>query len=165
MDLDLTYEAEIRNGHLLSARLLATRVFELNNYLDPEDPSFADRALGELGYPEFAFNLDLGYQIGDLSLSYGLRYVDGQTIGLYEEQHAFNGNPPTDADIYPRVRYPSASIHSIRGEYAFDEKLGVFGGIDNLTDSLPPLGLMGDAPGEPYDNIGRYLYVGLTLDL
>ena len=165
VDLDLTYEVGLRNGHGLAARLLATRVFELNNYLDPEDPSFADRALGELGYPEFAFNLDLGYQIGDLSLSYGLRYVDGQTIGLYEEQHAFNGNPPTDADIYPRVRYPSASIHSIRGEYAFGEKLAVFGGIDNLTDSLPPLGLMGDAPGEPYDSIGRYFYLGLTLNL
>ena len=61
VDLDLTYTAELRNGHQLSARMLATRVFELNNYLDPEDPGFADRALGELGYPELAFNLDLRY--------------------------------------------------------------------------------------------------------
>ncbi len=51
VDLDLTYTAELRNGHRLSARMLATRVFELNNYLDPEDPGFADRALGELGVP------------------------------------------------------------------------------------------------------------------
>ncbi len=165
VDLDLTYTAELRNGHGLSARLLATQVFELNNYLDPEDPSFADRALGELGNPELAFNLDLGYAVRDLSVSYGLRYADGQTIGLYEEQHAFNGNPPTDADIYPRVRYPSSSIHSIRGEYAIGEKLRVFGGVDNLTDSLPPLGLLGNAPGEPYDSVGRFFYLGLTFDL
>ncbi len=91
--------------------------------------------------------------------------MDGQTIGFYEEQHAFNGNPPTDADIYPRIRYPSAGIHSIRGEYAVGEKLSVFGGVDNLTDSLPPLGLMGDAPGEPYDSIGRFFYLGLTYGL
>ncbi len=165
VDLDLSYEAEIRNGHRLSTRLLATRVFELTNYLDAENPGFADRALGELGDPELAFNLDLGYSIGDLSLSYGLSYVDGQTIGFYEEQHSFNGDPPTDADIYPRVRYPSSSIHSVRGEYAIGEQLSVFGGVDNLTDSLPPLGLMGDAPGEPYDSIGRYFYLGVTFDM
>ena len=165
IDLDLTYVMSFRNGHRLSTRLLATRVLELNNYLDPEDPRFADRVLGELGDPEFAFNLDLSYSIGNFELSYGLVYVDGQTIGFYEEQHSFNGNPPTDADIYPRVRYPSASIHSLRGEYAVGENLSVFAGVDNLTDSLPPLGLLGDAPGEPYDSIGRYFYVGLNFAL
>ena len=67
MDLDLTYESQFRNGQQLSARLLATHIFELTNYLDPENPGFADRVLGELGYPEFAFNLDLGYVIGDLA--------------------------------------------------------------------------------------------------
>lgn len=43
--------------------------------------------------------------------------------------------------------------------------MSVFGGIDNLTDSLPPLGLLGNAPGEPYDSVGRYFYLGLTFDL
>ena len=165
MDVDLSYETAFRNGHQFSARLLATRIFQLDNFLDPEDPGFADRVLGELGDPELAFNLDLGYSIGDLDLSYGLRFVDGQTVGLYEEQHAFNGNPPTDADIYPRKRYPSSSIHAIRGEYAIGGKLSVFGGVDNLTDSLPPLGLLGDFAGEPYDSIGRYFYLGLTFEM
>jgi outer membrane receptor protein involved in Fe transport len=165
VDLELRYGAELRNRHALSARLLATRIFELNNHLDPQNPYFADRVLGELGDPELAFNLDLAYSIGNLDLSYGLRCVDGQTIGLYEEQHAFNGIPPTDADIYPRKRYPSAAIHAIRAEYALRGNLTVFGGVDNLTDSLPPLGLLGDAPGEPYDSIGRYFYMGMTLAL
>jgi outer membrane receptor protein involved in Fe transport len=165
LDLDLSYETQLAGSHRLTARLLATRVFELNNFLDPENPGLANRVLGELGDPELALNLDLDYAIGDLSLGYGLRYINGQTIGFYEEQHAFNGNPPTDADIYPRKRYPSAAVHSIRGKYSFGEKLAMFGGVDNLTDSLPPLGLLGNLPGEPYDAIGRYFYLGLSLDL
>ena len=165
LDLDLSYETELANSHRLTARLLATRVFELNNFLDPENPEVPNRALGELGDPEVALNLDLGYGIGDLTLGYRLSYVNGQTIGFYEEQHAFNGNPPTDADIYPRKRYPSAAIHAIRGEYSFSGKLALFGGIDNLTDSLAPLGLLGNLPGEPYDTIGRYFYLGLSLEL
>lgn len=162
IDADVTYARDLRNGHRLSARLLATWVFELTNYADLDNPRLADRQLSELGNPELAFNLDVAYLIGNLGLGYSLRYAGPQTIGFYEEQHAFNGNPPTDADIYPRRNYPSSTIHSIRGEYAIGEQVLVFAGVDNLTDSLPPLGLLGDAPGEPYDAIGRYFYVGLT---
>ena len=74
-------------------------------------------------------------------------------------------NPPTDADIDPRKRYPSAAIHAIRGEYSFSGKPAMFGGIDNLTGSLAPLGLLGNLAGEPYDAIGRYFYLGLDFDL
>jgi outer membrane receptor protein involved in Fe transport len=165
LDLDVSFETQLGNSRRLSARLLATRVFELNNFLDLQDPDVPNRALGEIGDPELALNFDLGYAIADFSLRYALRYVNGQTIGFYEEQHAFNGNPPTDADIYPRKRYPSAAIHAIRGEYAFSDALRVFGGVDNLTDSLAPLGLLGNLPGEPYDTVGRYFYFGLTYDL
>jgi len=165
IDLDLSYEAEFRDGQRFAARLLATRVLRLNNYMDPENPAFADRVLGELGSPELAFNLDLGYSIGNFDLGYGLIYMDGQTIGFYEEQHAFNGNPPTDADIYPRKRYPSVAVQSIRGQYAFGGRWTVFGGVDNLTDSLPPLGLLGDSSGEALDAVGRYVYLGATLEL
>ena len=136
MDLDLTYDAVLRNGHRLSARLLATRIFELTNYMDLENPSFPDRVLGEIGNPELALNLGVEYAIGSLSLSYGLNYANGQTIGLYEEQHAFNGNPPANADAYPRVRYPSSTNHAIRAEYAIGEQLSLFGGVDNLTGNV-----------------------------
>ena len=49
LDLDLTYATAFRNGHQLSARLVATRIFELNNYLDPEDPKFRRPAVERAG--------------------------------------------------------------------------------------------------------------------
>jgi outer membrane receptor protein involved in Fe transport len=165
LDLDATYATSLHDGHQLGARLLATWVFELNNFLDPEDRSFADRMLGELWDPEVAFGLDLNYAFGNLSVGYSLRYAARQTIGFYEEQHAFNGNPPTDADIYPRKQYPSESIHGIRGDYAATGAVSIYAGVDNLTDSLPPLGLLGDAPGESFDSVGRFFYLGVSVDL
>ena len=165
IDVDATYGTVFGNGHRLNARLMASRVLELNNFIDPENPALPDRQLGELGDPELAFNFSLGYGIGDLDLSYDLRHVGKQTIGYYEEQHSFNGSPPTDADRYPQKYYPAAYWHSIRGEYAIGKSLRVYAGVDNLTDELPPLGLLGIYAGEPYDNVGRYFYLGMTFDL
>jgi outer membrane receptor protein involved in Fe transport len=162
IDADITYFHGFRNGQQLSMRLLATRVFELTNYVDLENPRLADRQLSELGNPELAFNLDLEYVIGNFSVSYGLRHAGPQTIGFYEEQHSFDGRPPTDADIYPRRNYPSSTIHSIRCELDLGERPLLFVGVNNLTDSRPPLGLLGDAPGESFDSVGRYFYVGFT---
>ena len=137
----------------------------LNNFLDPADSTFVDRQLSELGDPELAFNFNIGYGIGDLDLTYSLRYLGKQTIGSYEEQHEFDGNPPTDADRFASRYYPAEYWHAIRGEYGVNKNVKVFGGIDNLTDSLPPLGLLGDSGGDPYDAIGRYFYLGMTVDL
>jgi outer membrane receptor protein involved in Fe transport len=164
LDLDAVYSRELRNGHQLNVRALATWVFELTNYLDLEEPSFADRVLSELGDPDLSLGLELNYALGNLTLGYRLRYFAPQTIGFYEEQHAFNGNPPTDADLYPRTWYPSELLHGIRGDYAVTERVSLYAGVDNLTDSLPPLGLLGDAPGEPFDSVGRYFYGGLMAD-
>ena len=67
--------------------------------------------------------------------------------------------------IYPRKWYSSQYIHGIRGDYAVSQKLTAYAGVDNLTDSLPPLDLVGDIAGEPFDSVGRYFYLGLTFDL
>jgi outer membrane receptor protein involved in Fe transport len=110
--------------------------------------------------------LNLGYGIGNLDLSYNLRYLGKQTTAAnYEDQHPFNGNPPFNDDAFPQDYFPSAKYHSIRGEYAVNDNLNVFGGVDNLTDELPPLGQLGVAGGDPYDSIGRYFYLGMTVDL
>ncbi len=165
MDVDLSYGTTFSNGHQLNARMVAVKALKLNNFIDPENPSVPDRQLSELGDPELVLNLDLGYTIGDLEMTYNLRYLGKQTIGAYEDQHAFNGNPPTNADLFPSKYYPEEYIHGIRGEYAVSEQVRVFGGVDNLTDSLPPLGLLGIYAGDPYDSIGRYFYFGMTFDM
>lgn len=165
IDFDVSYRTTFANGHRLNARGIATRVTKLNNFTNPSDPDFANRQLSELGDPKLAFNINLGYGIGDFDLSYSLRYLGKQTIGFYEEQHSFQGNPPTNEDRFPRVFFPTRTYHDVRLEYAATENLTVFGGVDNLSDELPPLGQLGVAGGDPFDSIGRYFYFGMKIDL
>lgn len=165
VDVDLSYNTVLNNGHRVNARFIGTRVFEIDNYTNPADPTAPNRQLSELGDPKTAFNVNFGYGIGDFDVKYNLRYIGKQTIGLYEAQHSFNGAPPTNADQFPRRYYPDVKYHSLHVEYNLTDNLQLYGGVDNLTDELPPLGLLGTAGGDPFDAIGRFYYMGATIEL
>ncbi len=165
VDVDLSYNTVLNNGHRINSRFIGTRVFEVNNYTNPANPSAPNRQLSELGDPKTAFNVNFGYGIGDFDVKYNLRYIGKQTIGLYEAQHSFDGNPPTNADQFPRVYYPEVEYHSLHVEYNLTDNLQLYGGVDNLTDEAPPLGLLGTGAGDPFDAIGRFFYMGATVEL
>jgi outer membrane receptor protein involved in Fe transport len=165
IDFDLSYTTRFDDGQKLTARTIATYVLKINNYTNPSDPTISNRQLSELGDPALAFNFNLGYSYKDFDLSYNLRYIGKQTIGTYESMHSWQGNPPTNADQYPRTWYPSRTYHGIRGQFAMTDKVKVYVGVDNLTNAMPPLGLLGTAGGDPFDSIGRYYYTGVIVEM
>jgi len=165
MDFDVSYQTTFANGHRFSARGIATYLLELTNYINPSDPNLPDRQKSELGDPELSFNVNLTYGAGPVDLRYGLRYVGKQTLTLYEAQHSFNGNPPTNRDAFPRKWYPSMTYHDVRAEWDLNGVVSIFGGVDNLTDELPPLGALGLGSGEPWDSVGRYYYAGFKIEM
>ena len=183
VDFEIAYRRTFDNGHRLSARAIATYVMTLDNYTNPTFPDAPNRQRSELGDPVFAANLNLNYDFGRFDLSYRLRYIGRQTIAAYETQHSFQGVctatyvaaigctlneittlPPTDEDAFPRVWFPDVFYHSIRLGYEVNERFSFYGGVDNITDRLPPLGLLGTAGGDPFDSIGRTFYVGAQID-
>lgn len=165
MDFDASYQTTLPNGDRLSARAIATYVLTLNNYTNPSDPKLPNRQLSELGDPEFSWNFNLTYGTGPVDLRYSARYIGKQTISTYEAQHDFNGDPATNRDQYPRKWYPSVTYHDVRAEWQLNDLVAIYGGVDNVTDELPPLGLLGTAGGDPFDSIGRYFYAGVKIDL
>jgi outer membrane receptor protein involved in Fe transport len=165
MDFDVSYQTTLPNGDRLSARAIATYVLTLNNYTNPADPNEPNRQLSELGDPELSWNFNLTYGTGPVDLRYSARYIGKQTIGTYEAQHSFNGEPPTNRDQYPRKWYPSVTYHDVRAEWQLNDIVAIYGGADNVTNELPPLGLLGTAGGDPFDSIGRYFYAGVKIDL
>lgn len=183
IDFEIAYRRTFDNGHRLSARAIGTYVKTLDNYTDPTFPEAPNRQRSELGDPVFAANLNLNYDFGRFDLSYRLRYIGRQTIAAYETQHSFQGVctatyvaaigctlneittlPPTDVDAFPRVWFPDVFYHSVRLGYEVNERFSFYGGVDNITDRLPPLGLLGTAGGDPFDSIGRTFYVGVNID-
>ena len=155
IDMELAYRKTFSNGHRFNFHGLATYVLKRNNFTDPLNPSIPDRVLGELGDPRWAANANFGYGIGNFDLSYSLNYIGKQTIGTYESQHGFNGNPPQNADQFPRIWYPDRLYHAVRLDVKVptkgsSHKFDFYLGVDNLFDSKPPLGLLGTADGDPF---------------
>ena len=183
IDAEIAYRHTFDNGHRLSVRAIGTYVLTLDNYTNPTFPDAPNRQRSELGDPVFGANLNMNYDFGAFDLSYRLRYIGRQTINTYEAQHEFRGVctatyvaaigctlneittlPPLDLDSHPRVWYPDVFYHSVRLGYEVNERFSFYGGVDNITDRLPPLGLLGTAGGDPFDSVGRTFYVGVNVD-
>jgi outer membrane receptor protein involved in Fe transport len=165
VDFDVSYQTTFDNGHRFGARVIATRLLELTNYLSPSDPTFGNRQKSELGDPDLAFNVDINYGFGAVDLNYSARYIGHQTIGAYEAQHSFQGRAPENADQFPEKYFPSYTVHGIRGEVGLNDMVSVFVGVDNFTDEMPPYGRNGTTNGEPWDAIGAYYYAGVKVGL
>jgi len=164
LDVDLSYTRNVLGGRL-SLRGIATYVFEKTNYLDPIHPNVPDRQLSELGDPQFEAQASLGYESeGGFSLRYQARYIGKMTIGTYEQQHSFNGNPPQNGDLTSEVWYPSTWYHNVRLGATISKKYEFYAGVDNLFDTKPPFLLTGVGAGSSiYDNVGRFFYAGFKL--
>ncbi|HTU09934.1 MAG TPA: TonB-dependent receptor [Allosphingosinicella sp.] len=165
IDFDLAYHHRFGNGHVLNVRAIATVVLERTDFVNPTDPAFGDRLLGEVGDPALAANFQVEYGAGPWDLRYTLNYIGRQTVpAFYESQHSFQGRPPTNADISDREWFPDLFIHGIRMGYRVNEQFRFYAGIDNFTDRQPPLGLLGTGGGEGVDAIGRYFYAGVLVN-
>jgi len=164
IDVELAYRKNFANGHRVNFRGIATRVLERTNFTNPVFPEVGDRILSELGDPKWAANATVSYGIGRFDFRYTVNYIGRQTVGTYESQHSFDGNPPTNADQFETVWYPDAFYHSMRANVEIKDKFNFYVGVDNLFDKKPPLGLLGTAGGDPYDTIGRYFFAGASVE-
>lgn len=161
IDFDLAFRRTLANGDKLSLRGIATVNIERTNYLDALNPDVPNRVRSELGDPHLAANFNASYKRGIATLGYALRYIGRQTIGTYETQNSFNGNPPLNPDAFRRVYYPDAFYHDVRLDLTPVERFNFYLGVDNVGDKLPPLGLTGAGAGSGiFDNVGRVFYAG-----
>jgi len=192
IDFDLAYRKTFDNGDRFSARLIATKVLQLNNFTDPTNPANPNRQLSELGDPELSASFSMSYDFGDFDILYAARYIGKQTIGTYEAQHSYMGQcpltgtfrgqtginggtcdpvlgnivrvAPANADQFPRVYYPDVLYHDIRVGFDIGNDFRFYAGVNNLLDKQPPLGLLGTAGGDPFDSFGRNFFFGINAD-
>ncbi len=162
IDVDLTYQAALFEDVSANFRGLVSYLIKRDEYNDISQPDYRTRVKGNLGDPAWSatFNADFKWQGFDLG--YGLRYIGKQSIASWETQHTVDGRPPENPDAYPLRYYGAAYYHDIRVGYQVNDTLRVYAGIDNFTDRLPPLDLLGTEDGVSYDNIGRYFYAGIV---
>ncbi|KRC78435.1 TonB-dependent receptor [Sphingomonas sp. Root241] len=163
IDAEIGYRGAIGNIGNLSTRAIYSHNFRNDSYLDPADPGRRDQQLGELGYPKDEAQWSLDLQTGPITLGYKMRYVGKMTVAPWEATHTVQGRAPEDADYSDITEYPSTFYHNIRVQMDVGKSYNLYLGVDNLLDTVPPLGTTGAGFGSGiYDNVGRFLYAGFV---
>lgn len=165
IDFDAQYTRSLGRNIRLNLHGIVDYVIKRNNYTDINDPAFIDRQLSELGDPVWKASLFTNLQVGKVDFNYNLRFVGKQAIGLYEDQHTFQGRPPSNPDAYPVVNYPAITYSDVRIGFQPTKNFRFYVGVDNLFDQTPPYGLAGVGDDAIYDNIGRFFYAGVRVKL
>jgi outer membrane receptor protein involved in Fe transport len=167
VDIETSYKTHIGSLGQLTTRLIYTHMIERNEFLNPGDPTRANRLLGELGDPADAFNLDFEFKRDQLALSWQIRHIGKMVLNAYEDTYSVQGRAPENEDYADMRYYPTTWYHDVRASYEVMTNYNVYVGVDNVANQLPPLGLTtaastSDGGGGIYEPRGRFFYAGLT---
>lgn len=164
IDVEVGYRRQWTSDFRTDSRFIGTYVTKRQNFTSPTNPDLATQQLFNLGDPEFAANFSTTFTYKKFDLRYSMNYFSRQVIGNYEQYFEFQGRPPTNADNTAEIFYPEEFRHNLRFNWRVDRRFSFYTGVDNLTNELPPLGLLGSEAGAAYDAIGRYFYAGFRAD-
>ncbi len=140
-----------------------THTFQRDEFLNPANPSFANRLLEELGDPKDQVNFNASVKYKDVTFGYQVRWMSSQYLNTYEDFNSINGLPPQNLDYAAVQRYPATAYMDIRGAVDVTEDFNIYVGVDNVFNRMPPFGLTGVGGGSGiYDNRGQYFYTGVV---
>lgn len=164
IDADLAYNHTFNNNGRVAFRGILSWVADRTNFLDPINPNTPTRQLSVLGDPRWKGQFNVTYELPNaISIRYQFQYIGKQVIAAsYATQNPYNGNPPQNADAFPRIYYPVITYSNLRIGVPIEKKFEFYMGVDNLFDQLPPLGVLGTESGGAgiFTNIGRQFYAG-----
>ena len=161
IDTEVAYRGRLGPGRL-DTRFTYTHVLDRSNFVSTTDPNFENQQLVELGDPQDAFNWNTSYKWNRFTLGYQMRYISKQVLNVYEDFFSVQGRDPQNADFADRRFYPHRFYHDVRFGVDIGPKYNFYLGVDNLTNTHPPLGLTGTGGGSSiYDNRGRFVYGGV----
>ncbi|MDT8318995.1 MAG: TonB-dependent receptor [Xanthomonadales bacterium] len=141
----------------LDLNLVATWLDKLD-FFAQEGQAVPDSEAGELGDPEWTVNFRATYEIGKVTVSLYERFISSQRLDLGES---------------PEFRSPNSTgdewYTDLQVRYGLVENTEIYVGVDNLFDNAPPpLARVPETrsfgtDAVVFEQIGRFLYAGLTM--
>lgn len=165
IDTVVAYNTDLTDDLGLGANLIYTHSLENSNFESPTNPDFENRILGELGFPEDEFRLDLDFDYREFTFGYRLRYIGSMLNGTYESYNSLNGDPPGNLDAFEPTKRPDITYSDLRFEWNLEDVTGqdfqFYTGVDNVFDRMPPFGGLATGGDAIYDYRGRSYYAGV----
>ncbi|MBR9729150.1 TonB-dependent receptor plug domain-containing protein [Shewanella intestini] len=155
VESDISYNLGLEDFALegdLKFNLFVNKLIELERFEFQDRPDEINVETGEVGDPEWQFRFNTSYTIDDLTVSYGVRYIDN--VVTYDVSPG-GGSPE---DLSPGY-IPSLTTHDLSMNYYVSDNINVYAGVRNIFDALPP----GYTVNAQYDLIGRRIFGGLNV--
>ncbi len=134
-----------------SVHVSGTKVLKLDNFFDPADPTALDNELGELQRPEWAGNIRANVRRGPFNFNWQTQYIGKQGLRAVEIE-------TVDVIFGPAGIASRTFIHDVSFSYQVDDRIQVYGGINNLTDEKPFITEF----AFPVSPIGRFFFIGVN---
>jgi outer membrane receptor protein involved in Fe transport len=153
-----------------------TKYTEQSTRLFPEE--FLADNNGVLGSPDWVGNFDATYRIGDVTIRYGLDWIDGDKDKTYEYL-AFDNitgiTDPADLQSFRDEYYLEVDdyfLHSLSAQFNVEKRFQFTVGVRNLLDTKPPrvtaspyFTVIGNAPlYSGYDYVGRSFFANVNVN-
>jgi outer membrane receptor protein involved in Fe transport len=105
--------------------------------------------------PQFNFVFSPTWTLGELTLSYNLRWYD--RTRRFQKVTVDNNPDFAPSDL---LRYKELWQHDIQAQVQLDSGFALYGGVNNLADQKPDT----DSYELPISPLGRYIYVGAKMN-
>jgi outer membrane receptor protein involved in Fe transport len=137
--------------HVLGNRLLDLTFVNLPG-AEPDEDRGQGPIDGKNEAPEWQATFDLGWEWRSLTINYQYSWFD-ETDAVAPEVVA--GEPDFREAKY--LHFSAHEVHDLYARYTFEGGIAVYGGVNNLTDEEPDIGVV----SFPVSPIGRFYYAGI----
>ena len=152
-DMSASYSFEVGDSNF-DISVQGTKVNELDNFENPLDLSAVNPELGEIGRPEYAGNIFLGWSKGDIGLGWQTQYIGEMLYGGIEVEVA--------ESLYGRSVFRGDTfLHDFNAFWNVNDQTRVYGGIRNVADEMPFV-TENAFPASPR---GRFFFVGVDYQM
>ncbi|WP_260599441.1 TonB-dependent receptor domain-containing protein [Sphingomonas endolithica] len=155
LDVNFSYRLDAGSVGLFNLRVIGNYLNKLEFFGTPGADATDSR--GEQRAPKYTVNTDLTWQLGKLTLNYGLSWFD-KTLRYSNQTVA--GNPDIVAPEYLKMK--ALWQHDLYASVDVSDRFQFFGGVNNAFGQKPELG---SDNTYPVSSIGRYIFAGARVKL
>ncbi len=149
LDLNIAYRLRTAGIGTFDVRFVGGYLHRLDIIQTPG--AQVENQVNQVGRPKYNFVFSPTWTLGDLSISYNLRWFD--RVRRFA-RNVTDANPDyAPADL---LRYKELWQHDIQAQYTLPDGFAFYGGVNNLANQKPDE----DAYDFPIPSLGRFLYVG-----
>jgi iron complex outermembrane receptor protein len=154
IDIGARYQVPLGQG-ALHFDLNATYLIRQRVETMPGAPTGNVRYDGDWQNPRFRGTLTTRFSVGDLSVSLDTRLI---SAGRFDVNSA-------SGEVYDRNAFPIFIYNDCYLNYKFHENFNIGIGMNNISDIYPPKLFKISKDGTIYDNIGRYAFIKIGVNI